>query len=147
MRRTFAFWTELPADCAPQIPKNVTHLTRTPRNEVAPTTKKLVAKLPRLALPQTCVLHPLPASAYRTALLLPSFLSDLEQRCLVNELNDALFDGQLAHEHLRTALTSPSAAVGGTDYNRLELLGDSVRPAQSRRANLERCSPSSGDRS
>ena len=109
------------------MPKTVTHLTRTPRNDVTPNPKKLLSKLPRLGLPQTCLLHFLPASIFRTALMLPSLMTDLEQRCLVDEFNSKTFGGKLAHEHLRTALTSPSAGAGGLDYNRLELLGDSVR--------------------
>ncbi|GAA5984285.1 hypothetical protein JCM10908_006124 [Rhodotorula pacifica] len=109
-----------------KMPKTVTHLTRTPRNDVTPNPKKLVSKLPRLGLPQTCLLHFLPASVFRTALMLPSIMTDLEQRCLVEEFNAAIFAGRLAHEHVRTALTSPSAATGGLDYNRLELLGDSI---------------------
>ncbi|GAA5868109.1 hypothetical protein JCM3774_001024 [Rhodotorula dairenensis] len=109
-----------------KMPKTVTHLTRTPRNDVTPNAKKLLSSLPRLGLPQTCSLHFLPASIFRSALMLPSIIADLEQRCLVEEFNSKTFEGKLAHEHVRTALTSPSAAIGGSDYNRLELLGDSI---------------------
>ncbi|GAA6001448.1 uncharacterized protein JCM10292_006259 [Rhodotorula paludigena] len=106
-----------------RMPKTTTHLTRTPRNDVAPTAKKLTHKLKRFAIPQTCLKHFLPASIFRTAYMLPSIMSDLEQRCLIVELNERIFGGKLDEEHVRTALMTPSASVG-LDYNRLELLGD-----------------------
>lgn len=49
--------------------------------------------------------------------MLPSILSDLEQRCLIVELNERIFGGKLDEEHVRTALMTPSASVG-LDYNR-----------------------------
>ncbi|BGP48542.1 Dicer-like protein 1 [Rhodotorula kratochvilovae] len=106
-----------------RMPKTVTHLTRTPRNDVSPSTKRLLQITSRFAIPQVCLLHFLPASVFRTAYMLPSIIHDLEQRCLVVELNERLFQSSLDHEYVRTALMTPSASVG-LDYNRLELLGD-----------------------
>ncbi|GAA5833456.1 hypothetical protein JCM9279_001530 [Rhodotorula babjevae] len=106
-----------------RMPKTVTHLTRTPRNDVNPTMKKLLHSTTRFAIPQIALVHFLPASTFRTAYMLPSIIHDLEQRCLVVELNERLFNSRLDHELVRTALTTPSASIG-LDYNRLELLGD-----------------------
>ncbi|GAA5895230.1 hypothetical protein JCM8208_005942 [Rhodotorula glutinis] len=106
-----------------RMPKAVTHLTRTPRNDVQPTMKKLLHSSTRFAIPQIALVHFLPASIFRTAYMLPSIIHDLEQRCLVVELNERLFTSKLDHKLVRTALTTPSASVGA-DYNRLELLGD-----------------------
>ncbi|KPV74940.1 uncharacterized protein RHOBADRAFT_44459 [Rhodotorula graminis WP1] len=106
-----------------RMPKTVTHLTRTPRNDVQPTIKKLLHSTTRFAIPQIALVHFLPASIFRTAYMLPSIVHDLEQRCLVVELNERLFEAKLDHELVRTALMTPSASIG-LDYNRLELLGD-----------------------
>ncbi|GAA5925102.1 hypothetical protein JCM10213_000533 [Rhodosporidiobolus nylandii] len=96
-----------------RLSKAVTFLTRTPHNDVQPTTKKLRQHMPRFALAQACLVHYLPASIFRTAYMLPSVLTDLDQRLLVNHLNDQLFDGLIDPEQLYLALMTP-----------LELLGD-----------------------
>ncbi|GAA6028331.1 hypothetical protein JCM8097_006980 [Rhodosporidiobolus ruineniae] len=107
-----------------RMSKSVTFLSKTPRNDCQANPKKLRQHLPHFALPQTALVHHLPASIFRTAYMLPSILTDLEQRLLVIELNEKLFGGQLDEEQLRISMLTPSAAVG-IDYNRQELLGDS----------------------
>ncbi|GAA6000094.1 hypothetical protein JCM10207_006049 [Rhodosporidiobolus poonsookiae] len=106
-----------------RMSKAITFLSRTPRNDVSANTKKLRAHLPRFALSQTCLKHFLPASVYRTVYLLPSILTDLDQRLLVLEFNQKVFGNLIDPEQLHTALMTPSAGGAG-DYNRLELLGD-----------------------
>ncbi|GAA6026236.1 hypothetical protein JCM10207_008566 [Rhodosporidiobolus poonsookiae] len=55
--------------------------------------------------------------------LLPSILTDLDQRLLVLEFYNKVFGSLIDPEQLHTALMTPSAGGAG-DYNRLELLGD-----------------------
>lgn len=61
-------------------------------------------------------------STFRTALLLPSVLHELDSQLLVKELNAILFNNAIAETHLKAAVVSPNAAMG-QDYERLELLG------------------------
>lgn len=50
------------------MPKTVTHLNKTPKNDVTPTAKKLLAHATRFAISQACYKHPLAASIFRSAL-------------------------------------------------------------------------------
>ncbi|GAA5839253.1 hypothetical protein JCM11251_006019 [Rhodosporidiobolus azoricus] len=108
-----------------RMSKSVTFLSKTPRNDASPSQKRLIQHLPRFSLPQVCLVHYLPAAIFRTAYLLPSILTGLDQRLLVLELNERVFENKLDHEQLCLALTTPSASVG-QDYQRLELLGDAL---------------------
>ncbi|GAA5903989.1 hypothetical protein JCM6882_003794 [Rhodosporidiobolus microsporus] len=108
-----------------RMSKSVTFLSKTPRNDAVPSQKRLLQHLPRFSLPQVCMVHYLPASIFRTAYLLPSILTELDQRLLILELNERVFKNQIEHEQLHVALTTPSASVG-QDYQRLELIGDAV---------------------
>jgi hypothetical protein len=44
----------------------VTHLNKTPRNDVTPTAKKLLHHATRFAISQACYRHPLAASIFRS---------------------------------------------------------------------------------
>ncbi|TFK55753.1 ribonuclease III [Heliocybe sulcata] len=74
-------------------------------------------------IPELCVKHTIPASTFRTALLLPSITRRINDMLLVKELNAKLFDHCLREDLLHTAITAPSAGFE-FDYERLELLGD-----------------------
>ncbi|BGP08421.1 Dicer-like protein 1 [Rhodotorula toruloides] len=108
-----------------RMPKTVTHLNKTPKNDVTPTAKKLLAHATRFAISQACYKHPLAASIFRTALMLPSIITDLEQSILTAELNKKVFGNALAFPLVKAALTTPSASIG-IDGDRLELLGDAL---------------------
>ena len=61
-------------------------------------------------------------SVFRTACLLPSVISKLDDVLLVKELNAKYFDHSVAEHHLLAAISSP-ATLSDIDYERLELLG------------------------
>ncbi|KAJ3490320.1 hypothetical protein NLI96_g1540 [Meripilus lineatus] len=74
-------------------------------------------------IPEFCAKFTIPASTFRTALLLPSILHRVDGALLIKELNSNLFDDALNEDLLYTAISCPSANLD-TDYNRLEFLGD-----------------------
>ncbi|KAM0752756.1 hypothetical protein T439DRAFT_354244 [Meredithblackwellia eburnea MCA 4105] len=106
-----------------RIPKVVSHLTPTPRNNVTPSAKKLLEKIPRFAIPQLCSRHTLPSSLFRTYLMLPSIITELDRLLLAQEVNAKIFKNSLDPRLVRAALTTPSACLE-ENYERLELLGD-----------------------
>ncbi|ORY81751.1 hypothetical protein BCR35DRAFT_303884 [Leucosporidium creatinivorum] len=106
-----------------RMPKVVTYLSATPSNNVTPSQKRLLQKTPRFAIPQLCSVHSLPASIFRTALMLPSLLTELDQVLLVDELNQRVFKSAIYPALVRMSLMTPSACLE-EDYERLELLGD-----------------------
>ncbi|KAH9999338.1 hypothetical protein BJV77DRAFT_1058384 [Russula vinacea] len=74
-------------------------------------------------IPELCARFTIPASTFRTALLLPSIMRRIDDMLLVTELNAALFDHSIQENHLHAAISAPSACAE-LDYERLELLGD-----------------------
>ncbi|GEM09909.1 endoribonuclease Dicer [Rhodotorula toruloides] len=97
------------------MPKTVTHLNKTSRNDATPTAKKLLHHKTRFAISQACYKHPLAASIFR----------NLEQSVLTAELNERIFGNALAFSFVKAALTTPSASTG-IDGDRLEFLGDAL---------------------
>jgi endoribonuclease Dicer len=63
-------------------------------------------------------------STFRTASLLPSIMRRIDDMLLVIELNATLFDHSIQKDQLHAAVSAPSACTE-SDYERLELLGDS----------------------
>lgn len=57
--------------------------------------------------------------------MLPSILTQLDQLCLAQELNNKLFGGKLDLGLVRISLTTPSASLEES-YERLELLGNKL---------------------
>ncbi|KAF8268238.1 hypothetical protein EI94DRAFT_1661195 [Lactarius quietus] len=74
-------------------------------------------------IPELCALFTIPASTFRTALLLPSVMRRIDDMLLVTELNATLFDHSIRETQLHAAISAPSACAE-FDYERLELLGD-----------------------
>ncbi|KAM0791169.1 hypothetical protein ACM66B_005653 [Microbotryomycetes sp. NB124-2] len=83
------------------------------------------AGLKRFAIPQLCKIHTLPGSIFRTASMLPSIMTALEQNLLVAELNTDWFKDNIDPHLVRQSLMTPAACMG-EDYERLELLGDAA---------------------
>ncbi|KAJ7179238.1 hypothetical protein C8R46DRAFT_1073070 [Mycena filopes] len=79
---------------------------------------------PRYLIPELCFKFTIPASTFRTALLLPSISRRLDGFLLAKELNARLFDHQISDSLLDMAITTPSTRME-YDYERLEWLGDS----------------------
>ncbi|KAI0698923.1 hypothetical protein BC835DRAFT_1333420 [Cytidiella melzeri] len=96
-------------------------------NNLAPTCGQTTPAQPKFLLkyliPELCFKFMIPASTFRTALLLPSITHMLERMLLAKELNAKYFNSSLSDYHLLAALTPPVASVE-YDYERLELLGD-----------------------
>ncbi|KAK0547930.1 Dicer-like protein 1 [Tilletia horrida] len=77
-----------------------------------------------VALPPTNVwVHSISASAYRSAIMLPSMLDRIHQLMCAERCNLELFEGQIATSHLVEALTIPSVGYS-YNYERLEFIGD-----------------------
>ncbi|KAI5893780.1 uncharacterized protein SCHCODRAFT_02747718 [Schizophyllum commune H4-8] len=74
-------------------------------------------------IPELCFKITIPASVMRTALLLPSVLTRIDEIFLVKELNAIHFNHIIAEDLLHAALTTPSAGFD-RNYERLELYGD-----------------------
>ncbi|KAJ7499006.1 hypothetical protein FB451DRAFT_1203918 [Mycena latifolia] len=79
---------------------------------------------PRYLIPELCFKFTIPASTFRTALLVPSITRRLDSFLLVKELNARFFNHQISEALLDIAITAPSTRTE-YDYERLELLGDS----------------------
>ncbi|KAF8639433.1 hypothetical protein AX16_010288 [Volvariella volvacea WC 439] len=95
-------------------------------NHLNPTTLALTpsSKVPaKYLIPELCAKFTIPASIFRTALLLPCLASRIDDLLLVKELNTKLFDNVIADSLLYMAICAPSAGMEH-DYERLELLGD-----------------------
>ncbi|TDL29625.1 ribonuclease III [Rickenella mellea] len=101
-----------------RVPAVLNHLNPTARPFTNP--KKHSAKY---LIPELCAKFTIPASTFRTALLLPSILRRLDDILLVKELNSKFFDHSILEHELHAAISAPSSAVD-VDYERLELLGD-----------------------
>ncbi|EPQ59279.1 hypothetical protein GLOTRDRAFT_136195 [Gloeophyllum trabeum ATCC 11539] len=95
-------------------------------NRLNPTTRPLTESSKATAkylIPELCAKYTIPASTFRTALLLPSITRRIDDMLLVKELNAKIFDHSLQEDLLHTAITAPAAGFE-FDYERLELLGD-----------------------
>ncbi|KAF5393919.1 hypothetical protein D9757_000107 [Collybiopsis confluens] len=77
----------------------------------------------RYFVPELCAKVTIPASTFRTALLLPCIMRRLDDFLLVKELNACLFNQRISEDLLHAAVSTPSAGIE-YDYERLELLGD-----------------------
>ncbi|GAW07656.1 Dicer-like protein 1 [Lentinula edodes] len=74
-------------------------------------------------IPELCAKVTIPASTFRTALLLPCIMRRLDDFLLVKELNAGLLSHCVSEGLLHVAISAPSAGIE-YDYERLELLGD-----------------------
>ncbi|KAE9410383.1 hypothetical protein BT96DRAFT_961824 [Gymnopus androsaceus JB14] len=74
-------------------------------------------------IPELCAKVTIPASIFRTALLLPCIMRRLDDFLLVKELNAGLFNHCVSDELLHATLSASSAGIE-YDYERLEMLGD-----------------------
>ncbi|KAH9843805.1 uncharacterized protein C8Q71DRAFT_698068 [Rhodofomes roseus] len=95
-------------------------------NNLNPTAKPIVtgSKVPpKYLIPELCQKLTMPASVFRSMLLLPSIMRRVDELLIVKELNGKLFNNSIRDLDLLAALTSP-AALAERDYERLELLGD-----------------------
>lgn len=80
---------------------------------------------PKFVIPEVCARFVIPASTFETAYLVPCCLRRVEDTLLVKLLNHQFFDNEIEERLLLSAISSPSLC-GDLDYQRLELLGDSV---------------------
>ncbi|KAJ3544007.1 hypothetical protein NM688_g5792 [Phlebia brevispora] len=101
------------------VPPCVNNLS--PSSKLVPPPSKYPTKY---LIPELCYKFCIPASTFRTALLLPSIMHAIDSLLLVKELNSNLLDDKLEEGLLWSAVTSATASMG-RDYERLELLGDS----------------------
>ncbi|KAI0269161.1 hypothetical protein BC834DRAFT_820033 [Gloeopeniophorella convolvens] len=92
----------------------------TPTSKAPPSSTKHPAKY---LIPELCAYFTIPASTFRTALLLPSIMRRIDDMLLVKELNASLFDHSISETQLHAAISAPSVCAE-FDYERLELLGD-----------------------
>ncbi|KAI6105665.1 hypothetical protein F5141DRAFT_1189462 [Pisolithus sp. B1] len=74
-------------------------------------------------IPELSARSTIPASTFRTALVLPSVMRRIEDFLVVQELNAVFFNHSIHEEHLFAAISAPSAGYE-VDYERLELFGD-----------------------
>ncbi|KAI6110462.1 hypothetical protein EV401DRAFT_1869432 [Pisolithus croceorrhizus] len=74
-------------------------------------------------IPELSARFTIPASTFRTALVLPSVMRRIEDFLIVQELNAVFFNHSIHEEHLFAAISAPSAGYE-VDYERLELFGD-----------------------
>lgn len=74
-------------------------------------------------IPELCAKTTIPARVLRTAMLLPSVLTRIDEILLVKELNAVHFRHIIAEDLLHAAVTT-SAAAFDRNYERLELYGD-----------------------
>ncbi|KAJ3736470.1 hypothetical protein DFJ43DRAFT_1052289 [Lentinula guzmanii] len=77
----------------------------------------------RYFIPELCAKVTVPASTFRTALLLPCIMRRVDDFLLVKELNAGLLSDCVSEKLLHAAISAPSAGIE-YDYERLELLGD-----------------------
>ncbi|GMK56510.1 hypothetical protein CspeluHIS016_0303500 [Cutaneotrichosporon spelunceum] len=81
-----------------------------------------------VVLPELLSLHSISAGTFRTASLLPILLPMLDAQLLGMEMSEALFGSRIKPHLAREAITASQArpVPSMQDYQRLELLGDSV---------------------
>lgn len=81
-----------------------------------------------LLIPELLSLHFIPASVFRTGTVLPAALASLDDELIAAQLSSDHFHGALDRNLAREAITCPAARPfpGQTNYERLEMLGDTV---------------------
>ncbi|WOO79001.1 Dicer-like protein 1 [Vanrija pseudolonga] len=83
-----------------------------------------------ILIPELYTRHFLNASVLRTASILPAMLTELEDELLADEMNEEFFNGALKTSLAREATTCPGsrpfAGQAALNYERLELLGDTI---------------------
>ncbi|KAF8138575.1 hypothetical protein EV363DRAFT_1394017 [Boletus edulis] len=96
-------------------------------NHLNPTTRvatEPVKAAVKYLVPELSAKFTIPASTFRTALLLPSITKRIEDFLIVHELNANLFCYSIHENLLLSAISAPSAGFE-VDYERLEFFGDS----------------------
>ncbi|KAF8558886.1 ribonuclease III [Imleria badia] len=97
-------------------------------NHLNPTTRVAATEPVKAAvkylIPELSAKFTIPASTFRTALLLPSITKRIEDFLIVHELNANLFGYSIHENLLLSAISAPSAGCE-VDYERLEFFGDS----------------------
>ncbi|EMD41084.1 hypothetical protein CERSUDRAFT_131598, partial [Gelatoporia subvermispora B] len=101
---------------APPLVNNLNPVVKPPTYPLAKTPAKYL-------IPELCHRLTIPASSYRTTLLLPCIMRRIDDQLLIKELNAKLFQHSISEHHLLPALFPPSADAE-FDYERLEFLGD-----------------------
>ncbi|OCH93588.1 ribonuclease III [Obba rivulosa] len=101
---------------APPLVNNLNPVIKPPTYPVARTPAKYL-------IPELCHKLTIPASSYRTTLLLPCVMRRIDDQLLIKELNAKLFQHSINERYLLPALFPPSADTE-FDYERLEFLGD-----------------------
>ncbi|KIP10639.1 hypothetical protein PHLGIDRAFT_494339 [Phlebiopsis gigantea 11061_1 CR5-6] len=101
----------------PPIVNNLSPASKVNSGSTQPSTKVFI--------PELCHRFTIPASSFRTALLLPSIMHMLECMLLVKEMSVVIFESKIQERHLLEAVT-PSATQVERNYERLELLGDTL---------------------
>ncbi|KAG8990236.1 hypothetical protein FRB93_003281 [Tulasnella sp. JGI-2019a] len=79
----------------------------------------------KYVIPELCFKHPMSASLLRTAIALPSVLVRIDDMMVAKQLNATIFENKIDDSKLTDALTA-SSAERGRDYERFELLGDTI---------------------
>ncbi|KZT12710.1 uncharacterized protein LAESUDRAFT_719002 [Laetiporus sulphureus 93-53] len=100
-----------------RMPSGVSYLT--PNVKMQTDSKPPVKYL----IPELCSKSTIPASTFRTMLLMPSIMRRVDDQLLVKELNARFFQNSVNERQLLVALTTPSANAE-FDYERLEFIGD-----------------------
>ncbi|GJE84689.1 ribonuclease III [Phanerochaete sordida] len=95
--------------------------TLAPASKAVPTAKNPA----RLLIPELCHRFVLPSRVWRTALLLPSVTHMMDRMLLTKEMRASYFCDAIGEADLLQAVTPVSANVE-KDYERLELLGDTI---------------------
>ncbi|KZW03985.1 hypothetical protein EXIGLDRAFT_827922 [Exidia glandulosa HHB12029] len=80
---------------------------------------------PKFIIPEVSARLVIPADTFETAHLIPCCLRRIEDNLLMKMLNQQFFNNEI-DEHLLLSAISPPSLCGELDYQRLELLGDSV---------------------
>lgn len=77
-------------------------------------------------IPELLHLHFLPASVVRTSTLVPTIMAALDEHLIAAECNQEVFGGNLDPELVEQAITTPAVRPAPHNYQRLEMLGDTV---------------------
>lgn len=82
----------------------------------------------KLLIPEFLERYWLPASTYRTATALIATLSALDDELIANDLSAALFEGKITRALAREATACPGSSLApvAKNYERLEILGDTI---------------------
>ncbi|KAE8225904.1 hypothetical protein CF319_g1421 [Tilletia indica] len=87
---------------------------------------RVLSTLPIFFMPEVSYVHPVPASVFRAAVLLPSLLDRLNAMSLARECQQAVLkEIPIPQDALLAALTAPSAGLPFS-YQKYEFIGDSV---------------------